>query len=135
MKILNLSKSIQVTALAGLVSALSLGAASSALAETVGPVIVSPNGGRVCTVPTYYSGSVTVSGSANSSNVKFVLVRSANGYFDPDDRDRIAEKIGSSFYASFARYSYPQVFPGYFKVCARNLDTTGVAITLSITGN
>jgi hypothetical protein len=105
------------------------GTAGSALAAySSATVIVSP-GSRVCLNPQYAGYKVRAEGLSNQG-VRFTVHRSATGgtyqdiYQSTDNTTAFAAEFNSTF--------QPYYFPGYFKVCARNLGTSGATVTLTI---
>ena len=114
--------------LAGLALAVVTVGAAGASSATL---TVSP-GARVCLQPLYANVHVDASGTAKPG-VRFILNRSS----DDVNYSTIYQTADTTtgFHAIFDRSSTPAYFPGYFKLCARNVSTTQRAtVSLSLTG-
>jgi hypothetical protein len=106
-----------------------IGAGGAQAATTSQTVIVSP-GSRVCTVPMYGRFSVRAQGQA-SPGVSFTLHQSADGS-SYQTINQTPSNYTTAWAAQFANTTSPQYFPGWFKACARNYNTTGSTVTLSV---
>lgn len=107
-----------------------LGAGAAQAATTSQTVVVSP-GSRVCTPAVFGTYKVRGEGQA-SPGVRFTLHQSYDGVnFQQIDQS------ASDYTTAWASERYaswnPGLFPGYFKVCARNANTRGSTVTLRVT--
>jgi hypothetical protein len=128
---------------AALVAVVALGGAGVASAEQAGPVSVTvPPGGRGCVTTTLKAGyRVRADGNAPQAAgnlVQWTLHQSYDGVtFSTVD----AVTLNGNYYsAALNSSSFPQLFPSYWRFCARNLGTAGnpnvkANLTLRTDGN
>lgn len=107
------------------------GTVGSAFAASAGPttIIVSP-GSRVC-LPVI-SGSYKVHGVGDSNRgVRFSLHGSTNGGLSFNDLAQSSD-TETHWVVNSNSASSPGLFPGQFKLCARNLGAQGATVTLTL---
>jgi hypothetical protein len=123
-------KSIRIAGIAAIGVFSSLVIAGSALANS-GSFRVSP-GGRVCLLPTtYVTQSVRAEGTADQT-VRFIVQQGTDANAT---QTRVDEQEGTAFAIERSRSLNPELFPGYFKVCARNVGNRPATVNLAINGN
>jgi hypothetical protein len=132
---ISLRKSLAGAALVASVTLLGAGVAS---AEQVGPVSVTvPPGGRSCVTTTQRAGyRVRTDGSAPAAKGNLVQWTEHQSY-DGVNFYTVNSQTGTGNYHAGDLNSnfYPQLFPSYWRLCARNLGTTldgNVKATLTV---
>lgn len=117
-----------------LVAALLLvaGLATTALAFSSGTNVTVSPGARVCLAPQYAYSYVNVQGSA-SKGARFLVLWGRSPYDVSTEIFRAENVTGTA--AQFSTYTHPYNFPGYFRLCVRNTNTTSINASLYQYGN
>src|SRR5688500_11476664 len=118
-------KTIITTVLIALLALMgTVGSASAASSNA--SLIVSP-GSRVCTNALFAGYQVRAQGSA-ASPVRWTLNRSADGV----NYTQLSQVDSTGYFAQFNSSFVPSYFPGWFKLCARNIGTQGVNVNMTL---
>jgi hypothetical protein len=114
-----------------LLAVLALSISGSALAGSASLIVNRDS--RVCLAPIYATQSVDAQGTASYPGVRFTVHRSPNNGIYTDLYQTSDTSLG--FRAIFNTSANPNAFPGYFKLCARNLSMTqSSTVNISIFG-
>lgn len=113
-----------------LAAALALTALGAHAAEAVAP------GARICRDPVFALQTITAFGQASNAAGRGAIVHYTvkRGYNYDGPYDDIHEQDAPSFYFSANRNFRPQLFPGWFKVCARNNGSQTIHVDLQASG-
>lgn len=120
-------KLVAATALAGTLVLLAAGTASADTKSVNGLTV--PAGNRVCLDSTLSFQSAQAQGFASTSTVKWTFYGRPYGTFT---NQLLADVNGPSFGVGVDRYSSFGLFPGNFRVCARNQGTSATTISMSL---
>ncbi|HEX6597454.1 MAG TPA: hypothetical protein VF045_10990 [Acidimicrobiales bacterium] len=118
-------KLIAATALAGSLVLLAAGTASADNKSINGLSL--PGGNRVCLDSTLSYQSAQAGGFADRNNIKWTFYAKPYGTWT---NQLLTEVDGPQFGVAVDRYSTFGLFPGFFRVCARNQGTQVATVSM-----
>lgn len=120
-------KLIAATALAGSLVLLATGTASADSKSVSGLSV--PAGNRVCLDSTLSNYQAQAQGQADRNNIKWTFYAKPYG---TSTNQLLADVDGPQFGVAIDRYSVYGLFPGNFRVCARNQGSQVATISMSL---